>query len=138
MSLAEELLADLEDLDNDDSETEEIKVKEEPNDDEVDSIAPDDDRMEIDESLSSIRSVCKLHGSERLKRVLQQITVYISKPRDPNEVIDSMESDPEYQLIVEVNSIAVEIEHEICMYSVNCCYIWRRRNFIVKFLFLFT
>lgn len=120
MSLAEELLADLEDLDNDDSDTDEIKVKEEPNDDEFDGTAPDDERMEIVESVSSIRSVCKLHGSERLKHVLEQITVYISKPRDPNEVIDSMESDPEYQLIVEVNSIAVEIDHEICMYFGNC------------------
>lgn len=52
MSLADELLADLEDLDNDDSDTEEVKIKDEPNDeDEVDHTAPDENEMEIDESV---------------------------------------------------------------------------------------
>lgn len=50
MSLADELLADLEDLDNDDSDTEEVQIKEEPND-EVDGSVPDDNRMEVDESV---------------------------------------------------------------------------------------
>lgn len=37
------------------------------------------------------------------------------KPRNSNEIIGNVESDPEYQLIVEVNSVAVEIDSEICM-----------------------
>lgn len=31
-------------------------------------------------------------------------------------MVGNVESDPEYQLIVEVNSLAVEIDDEICMY----------------------
>lgn len=58
MSLADELLADLEDLDNDDSDTEDVKIKDEPNDeDEIDHKAPDEDAMEIDES---VRGFCFL------------------------------------------------------------------------------
>lgn len=64
--------------------------------------------------MSSIRSLCKLHDSERLQRILKQIDEYTSKPRTSNEIIGNVESDPEYQLIVEVNTIAVEIDNEIC------------------------
>lgn len=49
MSLADELLADLEEIDND-VDDEEIKVKEEPNDSDIeDNVA---EEMEIDESVS--------------------------------------------------------------------------------------
>lgn len=67
--------------------------------------------------MSSIRSLCKLHDSERLQRILKQIDEYTSKPRASNEIIGNVESDPEYQLIVEVNTIAVEIDNEICKLS---------------------
>ena len=67
--------------------------------------------------MSSIRSLCKLHDSERLQRILKQIDEYTSKPRTSNEIIGNVESDPEYQLIVEVNTIAVEIDNEICKLS---------------------
>lgn len=61
MSLADELLADLEDLENDDSDTEEVRIKEEPNEDEVDSLAPDENRMEVDESVSlSQKNLCSI------------------------------------------------------------------------------
>lgn len=70
------------------------------------------------EQVSSIGSICKLHGSQRFDRVLRQITEYISKPRDTSDIVGTMESDPEYQLIVEVNSIAVEIDHEICKHEI--------------------
>ncbi|XP_055313682.1 U4/U6 small nuclear ribonucleoprotein Prp31 [Sitodiplosis mosellana] len=113
MSLADELLADLEEIGNDFDDDDEIKVKEEPiygdEEDSQDAI----EKMEIDESVSSIRSLCKLHDSERLRRILKQIDEYTSKPRTSNEIIGNVESDPEYQLIVEVNTIAVEIDNEI-------------------------
>lgn len=66
--------------------------------------------------VSSIRSLCKLHDSGRLKRILAQIDEYNLKPRKSNEIIGNVESDPEYQLIVEVNSVAVEIDNEICKF----------------------
>lgn len=32
-------------------------------------------------------------------------------------MVGNVESDPEYQLIVEVNSLAVEIDNEICKFQ---------------------
>lgn len=34
-------------------------------------------------------------------------------------MVGNVESDPEYQLIVEVNSLAVEIDNEICKFQNN-------------------
>lgn len=148
MSLADELLADL-----DDPETEDIsnEIKEEE--------IPDEELMETEEShsvdvdvkvsfltmmlgqcywldrdvtfpssletlfsdrklvnfqVSSIRELCKLHDSKHLTNILKQIDHYIQHPRKPSEMIGNVESDPEYQLIVEANSTAVEIDNEIC------------------------
>lgn len=64
--------------------------------------------------MSSIREVCKLHDSEELRTVLRKIDEYIACPRKSNEMIGNVESDPEYQLIVEANSIAADIDNEIC------------------------
>lgn len=66
--------------------------------------------------ISSVKSLCKLHDSGRLKRILQQINEYMKQSRKSFEMIGNVESDPEYQLIVEVNSVAVEIDNEICKF----------------------
>ncbi|XP_031640039.1 U4/U6 small nuclear ribonucleoprotein Prp31 [Contarinia nasturtii] len=112
MSLADELLADLEEI-GDNFGDDEIKVKEEPIDGDEENGYDAIEKMEIDDSVSSIRSLCKLHDSERLNRILHQINEYTSKPRTSNQIIGNVESDPEYQLIVEVNTVAVEIDNEI-------------------------
>lgn len=49
-----------------------------------------------------------------MKNILEQIDTYVKNPRKSNEMIGNVESDPEYQLIVEANSIAVDIDNEIC------------------------
>jgi len=73
-----------------------------------------EDAMEVDVKVDSIRELCKLHDSQRLRTVLKQIDVYVSIPaRRANEMIGTVESDPEYQLIVEANNIAVDIDNEI-------------------------
>lgn len=64
--------------------------------------------------MSTIRELCKLHDSKHLTHILKQIDYYIEHPRKPSEMIGNVESDPEYQLIVEANSTAVEIDNEIC------------------------
>lgn len=75
MSLADELLADLEDLDNDISDTEDVKIKEEPNDeDEVDHSAADENEMEIDESVGIFFLLNKIS-----KFIQQQIQLEILK-----------------------------------------------------------
>lgn len=127
MSLADELLADLED-DNDEEDEllEEIKKEPEPIDDQAggaghqeiddeEAIIMDvkDEPMEVDVKVASIREICKLRDSDRLKNVLTQIAHFVKNPRKTSEMIGNVESDPEYQLIVEANNIAVEIDNEI-------------------------
>lgn len=70
--------------------------------------------MEVDVQVQSVRDLCKLRDSERLQYVLKQIEQYGSRQRTAAEMLGNVESDPEYQLIVEANAIAVDIDNEIC------------------------
>ncbi|CAO1390893.1 unnamed protein product [Diamesa serratosioi] len=118
MSLADELLADLED-DNDEVGLEDGIKKEVDSDNEELTIEPEDEemefeeKMEIDVKVDSVRDLCKLRDSERLKKILVDIEKYSGKMRDTAEMIGNVESDPEYQLIVEANNVAVEIDNEV-------------------------
>lgn len=121
MSLADELLADLEEDNHEDladlipADEDDIPDDENPTEMEVDD---DDDHLEkLDVKVSSIRELCKLRDSARLNRILKDIEIYASKPRVSSEMIGNVESDPEYQLIVEANSVAVEVDNEICKFS---------------------
>ena len=136
MSLADELLADLED-DNDEDLEELKKEKDESdgklnftnflndpvnqlyfhvldNEDEPEDEKPEfEEKMDVDIKVESVRDICKLHDSVRLRKILEDITHYESRPRQASEMIGNLESDPEYQLIVEANNTAVEIDNEI-------------------------
>ncbi|XP_040169749.1 U4/U6 small nuclear ribonucleoprotein Prp31 [Anopheles arabiensis] len=128
MSLADELLADLED-DNDEEMEEGVDtIKEEPkapagdgDEEDADSGGEEDaviydlkdEPMEINLAVASIREICKLRDSDRLSNVLSQIEKYAKNPRTTTEMVGNVESDPEYQLIVEANNIAVDIDNEI-------------------------
>lgn len=75
-----------------------------------------EEKMEVDLKVSSVRDLCKLRDSEILKRILEQVEIYVSKPtRSTAEMIGTLESDPEYQLIVEANNVAAEIDNEISL-----------------------
>lgn len=140
MSLADELLADLEDDKNDDDDLDDL-IKEETDatgydnngtinsgagesslfnkisidgiEDGDDDDDEDDEPMEVDVRVSSIRELCKLRDSKKLQHILTEIDKYIANPRKSNEMIGNVESDPEYQLIVEANSVAVDVDNEI-------------------------
>ncbi|KAJ6631714.1 U4/U6 small nuclear ribonucleoprotein Prp31 [Pseudolycoriella hygida] len=114
MSLADELLADLEE-----PETEDIANELNEDADPVEELMETEESpdVDVDVKVSSIRELCKLHDSEELTNILKQIDHYLEHPRKPSEMIGNVESDPEYQLIVEANSTAVEIDNEICMYN---------------------
>ncbi|QQP56586.1 U4/U6 small nuclear ribonucleoprotein Prp31 [Caligus rogercresseyi] len=117
MSLAEELLADLEEEEDDDGVKEEMEgllseIKEEPLDNE-------ESAMEVDQGSSQdLHSVAKLLESNKLKDILRRIEEYSAEKRC---------ADPEYILIVEANNVAAEIDDEIgvihkfakTVYSVN-------------------
>lgn len=47
---------------------------------------------------------------------MQLIDSYSQKIRKPSDIIGPVEADPEYQLIVEANNLAVEIDNEISKY----------------------
>lgn len=116
MSLADELLADLED-DNDDAELEDLIKSEtvtgENEEEEIEE--PLIQKMEIDVNVESIRDLCKLHDSSRLTNILEQIDQYAKNPRKSSELLGNVEQDPEYQLIVESNNIAVDLDNEISL-----------------------
>ncbi|XP_018567512.1 U4/U6 small nuclear ribonucleoprotein Prp31 [Anoplophora glabripennis] len=112
MSLADELLADLEENDQDEfgdaMETEE----EEPEKEEKPDIIKD--LMEVDTAqVTSVRELCKLRDSHKLRDIMRQIDSYGTKVRKAAEIIGPVEADPEYQLIVEANNIAQDVDNEI-------------------------
>ncbi|KAJ1530792.1 hypothetical protein ONE63_005643 [Megalurothrips usitatus] len=112
MSLADELLADLEDHD---APEEEIVDTSGPSDDHVFLKPAVPTKLEDEVKVSSIRQLAKLHDSDRLKRILADIETFRFKHRRPEDVVGPVEQDPEYLLIVEANNIAVEIDNEIAV-----------------------
>ncbi|GFS93217.1 hypothetical protein NPIL_52561 [Nephila pilipes] len=103
MSLADELLADLEDAGE--VEDEHLYQLDAP----VQEV--EDIPMEVDNKFQTIRDIAKLRDSEQLQRVMQEIAERRQSER--KEAIGPVEADPEYLLIVEANNLAVEIDNEI-------------------------
>ncbi|XP_059480332.1 U4/U6 small nuclear ribonucleoprotein Prp31 [Neocloeon triangulifer] len=121
MSLAEELLADLEE-DQDMKEDEELKdmisasaVKSEVDRDSFMEDLSSTNQQKISLKTDSIRQLAKLRDSKRLNSIMEQIERFSKKPRTLAEMrsTGAGEADPEYQLIVEANNLAVDIENEI-------------------------
>ena len=102
MSLADELLADLDDIGDELADD-----GKEQNEDEI---------MEASEALlevtESVQALAQLASSERLEKMMVSIDFYLENPR-MEEVVGPVEADPEYQLIVDSNNILVEIDNEI-------------------------
>nr|CAG4646265.1 EOG090X06EY [Macrothrix elegans] len=109
MSLADELLADLEMDDGDD-----LMLDQKPVLDDVEM------KTEIKQETFlaplpklTLQDVCKLRNSPRLTAVLEEIEQYSGKNRTSEDIQGPVEADPEYQLIVEANNLAVEIDNDI-------------------------
>lgn len=107
MSLADELLADLEENDDADAIMEEPEPKFIPTS--VSKI------LEEEIKVSSVRELAQLRDSEQLQQVITQIEKHSKIPRKSTDIIGPVESDPEYQLIVEANNMAVKINNEIAV-----------------------
>lgn len=67
----------------------------------------------IEIKVSSVRELAKLRDSEQLQKVMSQIEKHSKVPRKSADIVGPVESDPEYQLIVEANNMAVDIDNEI-------------------------
>lgn len=114
MSLADELLADLEDGDDEEMIVEETlnQLSEAGNEDNEEA----EHRLMqslTDSTNLSVKDVAHLFHSERLKRTLENIKLFKGKPRKAEELQGPVEADPEYLLIVESNNLAAEIDDEI-------------------------
>lgn len=134
MSLADELLADLEMDDGDDLMDHEMKVE-----------AADEVKVEVKQEFFiapvaklTLDDVCKLRNSPQLVSILEEIEKYSGQNRASEEIQvgkqnklqhstllnfvltyflcilqGPVEADPEYQLIVEANNLAVEIDNDV-------------------------
>ena len=100
MSLADELLADLE------------EIGEEGN---VELIDNDniEEAMETSDSsdTKSVKHIAKLRDGKQLSDTLEKIQEFSQQPR--GQMFGPIETDPEYQHIVEANNLTVEIDNEI-------------------------
>ena len=115
MSLAEELLADLED------------------DDDEEDRGQDHDEVEDEFAVKSgetdqesLKEVTKIYGSEKFNSVISRIKKYSAENR--TEVSGPVEADPEYLLIVEANNLAAEIDDEI-----SEVYKWAKEKYSARF-----
>nr|XP_018671752.1 U4/U6 small nuclear ribonucleoprotein Prp31 [Ciona intestinalis] len=111
MSLADELLADLEDAGID----EDAVVDDNGEGDGIDDIedvgvSMDTGQDSIDPN--SIHSVARLSSTDQFKRVVQGIEDYCNKPQS-SVAAGIIESNPEYKLIVESNNLTMEIDNEV-------------------------
>ncbi|XP_046635076.1 U4/U6 small nuclear ribonucleoprotein Prp31-like [Daphnia pulicaria] len=109
MSLADELLADLEMDDGDDDHI--MDQLPEP---------MNEIKTEIKQEFFvapvaklTLDDVCKLRNSPQLVSILEQIEKYCEQNRTSDNIQGPVEADPEYQLIVEANNLAVEIDNDI-------------------------
>lgn len=120
MSLADELLADLEENDHEDEAGEQddaTEVKEDKPD--LQDLLMDYDTAQI----NSVRDICKLRDSEILGNIMSQIESYGSKIRRAVEIIGPVEADPEYQLIVEANNLAQDVDNEVGKVQLQDCFL---------------
>ncbi|XP_051155070.1 U4/U6 small nuclear ribonucleoprotein Prp31 [Leptopilina boulardi] len=105
MSLADELLADLEENDDEDVEMQELEEE----------FIPASIPIPIEEEIKvqRVTELCKLCVSSQLQNVMLQIDKYSKILRKPTDIVGAVESDPEYQLIIGANNLAAKIDDEI-------------------------
>ncbi|KXJ24790.1 U4/U6 small nuclear ribonucleoprotein Prp31 [Exaiptasia diaphana] len=104
MSLADELLADLEEAGD-----EGVDIDYRDNDNDIEEAMETTDTGDL--SSKSVRYVAKLRDSDELRSVMNRITEFSNKARD--QVFGPVEVDPEYILIVEANNLTAEVDNEI-------------------------
>ena len=108
MSLADELLADLEDDYDYDRDNELSGTSYDQTDNGANTNEIKEDPMDFDHQISSVSEIAKLRNSERLEHILNEIE---RLKNSSNAVLN--ESDDEYAIIVEANNIAADIDNDI-------------------------
>uniref|UniRef100_A0A8C5FUM8 U4/U6 small nuclear ribonucleoprotein Prp31 n=1 Tax=Gadus morhua TaxID=8049 RepID=A0A8C5FUM8_GADMO len=120
MSLADELLADLEEAGEEGEDDLYGGTEEGDSDGEVAECKAEGmledipEEMELDYAgTESVSSIAKLRDSKQFSEIMDKIKIYVGKQRKNSEVMGPVESDPEYRLIVAANNLTVEIENEL-------------------------
>jgi len=108
MSLADELLADLEDDDEEVEYPEEVKQE----DMDTEDVKPSKLDLQQVPRAQSLEEVAVLHNSDTLQSMIDKIEEFSSRVRKKSDQLGPIEADPEYQLIVEANNLAAEIDQE--------------------------
>ena len=113
MSLADELIADLDAIEDDDVEI---------NKDDQDDIKEAEEMVDIssDALSKSVRNIAKLRDSEEFINILKKMDEFLDHPRSGESVRGPVELDPEYQLIVHANNLTAEIENETNIINKYC------------------
>jgi U4/U6 small nuclear ribonucleoprotein PRP31 len=107
MSLADELLADLEDMDGGQGISND-PTKHEPMETEQIYVG------NVLKNKNSVHAVAKLKDSILLQETMKKIEFYTKHQRKSTaEIQGPVEHDPEYLLIVDANNLLVEIDNEI-------------------------
>uniref|UniRef100_G1SGN5 U4/U6 small nuclear ribonucleoprotein Prp31 n=1 Tax=Oryctolagus cuniculus TaxID=9986 RepID=G1SGN5_RABIT len=107
MSLADELLADLEEAAEEEEGGSYGEEEEEP------AIEDVQEEAQLDLSGDSVKSIAKLWDSKMFAEIMMKIEEYISKQAKAAEVMGPVEAAPEYRVIVDANNLTVEIENEL-------------------------
>uniref|UniRef100_A0A4W6D2U4 U4/U6 small nuclear ribonucleoprotein Prp31 n=1 Tax=Lates calcarifer TaxID=8187 RepID=A0A4W6D2U4_LATCA len=120
MSLADELLADLEEAGDEGEDGLYPEGEEGESDGEATQgrteggLEDIPEEMEVDYSKAeSVTSIAKLRNSKQFSEIIDKISAYIGKQRKNSEVSGPVEADPEYRLIVAANNLTVEIDNEL-------------------------
>ncbi|KAL2084897.1 hypothetical protein ACEWY4_020415 [Coilia grayii] len=120
MSLADELLADLEEARDEGEDGLYPGEEEGGSDGEVGEreaargLEDIPEEMELDYSgAESVTSIAKLRHSKPFSEIMEKISEYVGKQRKTSEVSGPVEADPEYRLIVAANNLTVEIDNEL-------------------------
>jgi len=113
MSLADELLMDFEDGDEDELLSDAIRAKEKAAENGKDVFkTPFPVIIPEKKATLSVRQVAKLWDSDKLNNIKKEID-NCSTARKSEDLSGPVELDPEYMLIVEANNISVDIDNEI-------------------------
>lgn len=115
MSLADELLADLEaieDLDNANTEEDDGDIKE--------AMECSSDDLLSESSKKSVRTIARLRDNPEFQETLKQMDSFLSSERSREAIRGPVEHDPEYKLIVSANHLTTEIENETSIINKYC------------------
>jgi len=130
MSLADELLADLDAIEDEDAMAGDAEIKEEEmsgneaEDGEMKEMTLDESNDDMTSQLldtkQSVRSIARLRDNAHFQDTLAQMDKFLTSQRTRQSMQGPIEHDPEYKLIVSANKLTAEIENETSIINKYC------------------